>query len=81
GSYQVQLSAVRSEAAAEAEWKKLQKANQDLLGGLTLAVVRADLPGKGTFYRVRAGALSEQAARDLCAELKQRKAACLVVPP
>jgi cell division septation protein DedD len=81
GAYRIQLSAVRNEQAAETEWKRLQKSHADLLGSLSLSIVRADLGAKGTFYRVQAGALSETAARDLCAELKRRKAECLVVKP
>jgi hypothetical protein len=79
GDYRVQLSAVHSPDAADTEWKKLQKAYPDLLGTLTLNVVKADLGEKGTFYRVQAGSLSESAAKDLCTELKRRKAECIVV--
>lgn len=79
GAYRVQLSSMRSAADADAAWAKLQKTYPDLLGNLSLNVEKVDLEGKGTFYRVQAGQLSEQAAKDLCAELKRRKADCLVV--
>jgi len=79
GSYRVQLAALRSEAGANTEWKRLQKSFPELLGGLPLTVQKVALPGKGTFYRVQAGALTESAAKKLCAELKRHKAGCLVV--
>jgi len=79
GTYRVQLSSLRSEADADAAWKKLQKNFPDLLGDLPVTVVKADVADKGTFYRLQAGALSEQAAKDLCAELKRRNTDCFVV--
>jgi hypothetical protein len=81
GRYRIQISAVRSEQAAETEWKRVKATHGDLLGNLTPNIVRVDLGAKGTFYRVQAGALTEAAARDLCAELKKRKADCIVVKP
>ena len=79
GSYRVQLSSLRSEADADAAWKKLQTKFPDLLGDLAVNVVKVELGEKGTYYRVQAGAMTEQAAKDLCAELKRRNADCLVV--
>ena len=81
GRYRIQVSALRSEQSAEAEWKRVKAAYGDLLSNLTPNIVRVDLGAKGTFYRVQAGALTETAARDLCAELKKRKADCIVVKP
>jgi len=81
--FRVQLAAVRSDAAAIDEWKRLQKKNEDLLGGLKLSVVRADLgPEKGIFYRLRAGPLNDEAeAKGLCEKLTERKVGCLIVRP
>ena len=81
--YQVQLAAVRSSTAADDEWSRLRRRHADLLGGLGLTVVRADLgPAKGVFYRVRVGPLADEAAaRGVCAQLAERKVGCLVVPP
>lgn len=79
GSYRVQLGALRSEASADDQWRKLQKAHPDLLGSLSPTVVKVDLGDKGTFYRLQAGALSEAAAKKLCEDMKNRKADCIVV--
>jgi len=82
-TYQVQLAAARSEAAARGEWDKLRRKNLDLLGNLGLNITRADLgTSKGIFYRLRAGPLaSVAAARTLCSALAKRKVSCLVVRP
>jgi len=82
-AYRVQLAAVRSEAVAGSEWDRLRKKNTDLLGNLTLDVVRVDLgTGKGVFYRLRAGPLKNEVdARKLCEKLSSRKIGCLIVRP
>ena len=81
-SFQVQLAAVRDEQAAAREWKRLRSRNADLLSGLKLNVVRADLGGRGVFFRLRAGPISERAkAVTLCQSLARAKVGCLVVPP
>ena len=81
--YRVQLAAVRSADTAESEWMRLKKKNEDLLGGLTLDVIKIDLGAdKGIFYRLRAGPLaSEAAAKNLCEQLSVRKIGCLIVRP
>lgn len=79
GDYRVQLASLRSEAAAGTEWKRLQKAYPELLSSISMKVQKVEISGKGTFYRVQAGAMSETAAKDLCRKLKQRKAECIVV--
>lgn len=83
GTFQVQLSALRNREQVDSEWDRLRRRNSDLLGSLELSVVRADLgPGKGVFFRLRAGPLAdEQAAKALCQKLSERKIGCLVVRP
>ena len=78
--FQVQLAAVRTMKRAQQEWSRLRKNHSDLLGKFELSVIKADLgPGKGLFYRLRAGPLaSKAAARDLCAKLAKRKVGCLI---
>ncbi|MGB1548125.1 MAG: SPOR domain-containing protein, partial [Alphaproteobacteria bacterium] len=78
----IQIAALKSEEGAKAEWAQLQKAQGDLLSGLTLHIERADLGEKGVFFRVQAGPLGDvAAARALCEQLQQRKLGCLVVRP
>lgn len=81
--FKVQLAAVRTPERARIEWERLSKQNFKLLGGLELFVTKVDLgPGKGIFYRLRAGPITtEAAARDTCDSLAKRKVGCLIVRP
>lgn len=80
--FRIQLAALRSRADAEAAWRRLKRANGDLLGALEAEVARVDLADKGIFYRLRAGPLASAAkAGALCARLKARNLDCLVVKP
>jgi len=80
--FRIQLAALRSRADAEAAWRRLKRANDDLLGALEAEVVRVDLADKGIFYRLRAGPLASAAkAGALCVRLKARNLDCLVVKP
>jgi len=81
-AWRVQVGAVRSQAAAEKEWARLQGRNKDLLGSLKLQVQSVDVKDKGTFYRIRGGPLNDKATADgLCAKLKAKKVACLSIKP
>lgn len=80
--WRIQISAVKSEQAAKAEWERQVGKNPALLKQLTLQVQKIKVQGKGTFYRVRGGPLQDQeAARKLCADLKKKKVGCIVVKP
>ena len=72
---------MRAEAATATEWQRLRRLHRDLLAGLSLNVVKTDLGDRGVFYRIQAGALSETAAHDLCAEILKTNAQCFVVKP
>ena len=79
GGARIQLAAVKSEAAAQKEWARLQKANPDLLGGLSLHVERFNKTASEVYYRIQAGPLADKAAaKQLCAKLKQNNQACIV---
>jgi cell division septation protein DedD len=78
GDYVIQLGALRASADAEKEWARIQRTNHDVLGALKPDIVRVELGDKGTFWRLRAGPLSEQAARQLCQELSTRNQGCIV---
>ncbi|MBT3361165.1 MAG: hypothetical protein HN403_16210 [Rhodospirillales bacterium] len=83
GVFMVQLAAVRDQAKIDGEWKRLRRKHPDLLGALSLDIMRADLgAAKGVYYRLRAGPLGgEEAARALCKQLTERKVGCLVIRP
>ncbi len=80
GNTRVQLAAGKSEASVQKEWAALQKAHPDLLGSLSLHIERVDKGASGIFYRLQAGPLADKdAAKQLCASLKQKGQDCLVV--
>jgi len=82
GSYRLQLGALKTEEAAKTEWLKLQRQNSDVLGKLSLSVSRVDLGAKGTYYRIQAGPIADEAkAAQDCAALKSRKIGCILVKP
>ncbi len=80
-SYEVQLSAQRSEAAAKLAYANLQKRQPILLGGRKATIVPVDLGEKGVFYRVRLGSFpSREDANGLCGKLKAGGSDCIVQP-
>ena len=79
--WMVQLSSQRDEAAAWTAWDKLSQRHAKLLGGREAAVVRAELDGKGVFYRLRVHRLeSRQEAKSLCSRLKKQGTSCFFGP-
>ncbi len=79
GNFAIQLSSVRSVAAAKTEWVRLRRVHGDLLKTLPVRYQKASVKDKGTYFRVQVGEMQKSAARKLCAQLKKRKQGCLVV--
>ncbi len=80
GDYLIQIAAVRTEEAAEGEWRRVSTRYPDILGNLKPVIVRADLGERGIFYRLRAGPLSDRpAAEEVCGALAAQSVGCLVV--
>lgn len=80
GSYLVQLGAFGHRDTAVKLWHKLQKKNTSLLGDLDLDIMMVDLGKKGVFYRLRGGMIADRSvAANICALLKAKKQACIVV--
>lgn len=78
GDVVLQLSSVKSEAAAAVEWKRLKAAHPGLLGSLALALETAQVQGT-TYYRVQTGPFANRgAAAEVCSQLKSRNQDCLV---
>ena len=80
GDFQVQLSALRSEDAAQTAWSRIQSSAPDLFVGANLDIQRADLGARGVFYRLRVGSFSDRAAaKGFCADVKATGKDCMVV--
>jgi hypothetical protein len=78
----IQIAALRSAQAAREEWRRLSAKHNEILGGLKLVLVRADLGAKGIYFRLRAGPFrTRETAKDACLSLAERKIGCLVIRP
>lgn len=80
GDYYVQLGSFKEKARAEEGWKNLLKKYPDLLKDLTSKIAQGEVPGKGVYYRLQAGQVSQARAKEICASLKAAgNAGCMVV--
>lgn len=71
---QVQLGAWRSRAEAQAGWRHAQAKAGAALAGLSPLIVQADLPGRGTYFRLR---IATPNPAGLCDTLRQAGQDCL----
>ncbi len=77
--YAVQLGSFRSETEAEAAWQAATRRLGPALQDRDHLVQRADIPGKGVYYRLRVGPMSARtAASALCSTLKSQGQDCYV---
>lgn len=78
-AYVMQLASVRSEETARAEWARMQREHEQLLGDMPLFVQQVELEGRGTYFRIQTGPFpSRSTAQDFCAQLKTAGQDCLV---
>lgn len=76
GSAQVQLAAVESEGAAQAEWQRLSHRMPELLRERRPAIQKAEVGGRPV-YRLRLGGFADTAeATGFCVKVKARGGAC-----
>ena len=77
--YLIQLSAQTDPDVAQRLWNTMSQKHSDILGNLTPYIIKVQISGKGTIYRVRAGGFGERArGKRLCSRLKQRRVTCYV---
>jgi hypothetical protein len=80
--WRVQIASLRSEAAGNSTWVSLRKKHSDLFGKLSMRLVKADIKGRGIFYRLQAEPVADKAAASgLCQKARVRKIGCLIVRP
>ncbi|MEP6883514.1 MAG: SPOR domain-containing protein [Gammaproteobacteria bacterium] len=81
GSYGIQLGAFKSSAdAAHKRWAHLEKEFPKLLSGLS-PIVSPKQSASGTLYRLQSVGLTEKHARAVCASMKAKAQACVVIHP
>lgn len=78
--YYLQLGSYETQAKAEAGWSRITEAGRGLVDGLNREVVRVELVGRGTVYRLLGAALADRTeAQRRCEALGDRGVACVVV--
>lgn len=78
GTYVVQVTSQRSDAAAREAYQALQRRYPSVLGGRSAVIVSAEIPDKGTFYRARIPAASREEAIQVCESLQAAGGDCFV---
>jgi len=73
-----QLGAWRSEQEARDGWAVAKDSARGLLAGLTPVIVRAEIPGRGVFYRLRTAPAVP--VSQFCASLAGRGLSCIPAP-
>ncbi len=78
GSYLMQIASTPTEESATATLRSLSGKFGSVLAGKDYVIQKADVPGKGTVYRVRIVAGSKDAAAKLCSSYKSAGGSCFV---
>lgn len=78
GGYLIQIASLPSEADAQKSYQNLSNKFASVIGGRGVDIKSADIPGKGTFYRVRIPAGSKSDAVELCERYRSAGGNCLV---
>nr|MCU0790129.1 SPOR domain-containing protein [Nitratireductor sp.] len=78
GEWAVQLASQRSAEDAQATFQNLKQKFPSVLDGKPLAVQRAEVEGKGVFYRVRVPTQTKEEAVSLCEQLKAAGGSCFI---
>ncbi|CAD7046666.1 SPOR domain-containing protein [Pseudorhizobium endolithicum] len=78
GGYVIQIASLPSEADAQKSYNNLSAKFGSVIGGRGVDIKRAEIAGKGTFYRVRIPAGSKADAVALCEKYRAAGGSCLV---
>ncbi|UVK36569.1 SPOR domain-containing protein [Mesorhizobium sp. AR10] len=78
GSWSMQIASQPTVESAQSSYADLQRRYGSVLSGRTANIVKAEIAGKGTFYRVRVPAQSRNDAINLCTSYKAAGGNCFV---
>ncbi|MBB5538177.1 SPOR domain-containing protein [Rhizobium giardinii] len=78
GTYVIQIASLPSEAEAQKSYKTLSGKFGSVIGGKGVDIKKAEIAGKGTYFRVRIPAGSKAEANSLCTRYKSAGGSCLV---
>ena len=76
--WSVQIASQPSLEAAQQSYQSMAQRYGTMLQGKGVNIVKAEVPGKGTYYRVRIPAASKNDAVALCERLKSQGGTCFV---
>jgi len=80
--YRIQLAALKTDGEAQQTWKRLQSKYGNLLGGRQPNIVKTELGGLGTFYRLQLGPFADKASsQQLCKDFKAGGLDCFLLAP
>jgi len=78
GTWAMQIASQPSEAAAQSSYQDLARRYGSVLNGRDVNIVKAEIAGKGTFWRVRVPAPTRNEAINLCEQYKAAGGNCFV---
>ncbi|MBB3964167.1 SPOR domain-containing protein [Rhizobium metallidurans] len=78
GSYGVQIASLPSEAEAQKSYASLSKKFGGVLSGMPYEIRKAEVAGKGTYYRLRITAGSKDEAAAICEKYRAAGGSCLI---
>ena len=78
GAWAMQIASQPSEEAAKSTYQDLVRKYGSVLNGHEASIVKADIAGKGTFWRVRVPAATRNEAISLCESYKAAGGNCFV---
>jgi hypothetical protein len=78
GAWSMQIASQPTAESAQSTYQTLSRRYASVLGGHEVSIVKADIAGKGTFYRVRVPTGSRNDAIELCESYKAAGGNCFV---
>lgn len=78
GGYFIQIASQPSAELAQKSYANMATRYGSVIGGRAVDIKRADIPNKGTYYRVRVQAGSKEEANALCGRFKTAGGSCFV---
>lgn len=78
GPYAIQIASQPTREGAQSTYQSLARRYGSVIGGRGVNIVKADIPGKGVYYRVRVPAGSKSDASSLCRSYKAAGGSCFV---
>lgn len=78
GQVRIQLASIPDQANAEKALPQLSGKFASALGGTHLSLVKADIAGKGTYWRVQSQPLDRAKADSACSAIKAQGGVCII---